>query len=211
MTKLTHISFVRHGHVHNPQAVYYGRLPGFHLSQEGQRQAVATATVLQDQPLAAIFSSPQRRARETAQILLKHHQDLDIQVHEKLNEVYSPFDGRPIQELKDRRWDAYTGAGSGYEQPQDVLARARQFIAEMRQTYAGQHVVAVTHGDLIAFMILWAKGIAITPQHKGEIKRLGLADDYPAPASISTFVYHTAAADEVPRLEYANPTMVSEG
>jgi broad specificity phosphatase PhoE len=201
----THISFVRHGHVHNPQAIYYGRLPGFHLSQTGRRQAEATADVLQDRRIAALFSSPQRRARETAQILLQHHPDLSLQTHAKLNEVHTPFDGRPITELEDRRWDAYSGAGPAYEQPQDVLARAQAFIAEVRQVYKGQHVVAVTHGDLIAFLILWSQGLPVTPQHKGEIKKLGLADNYPAPASISRFTYHTAAADEVPNLAYVNP------
>jgi broad specificity phosphatase PhoE len=207
----TYITFVRHGHVHNPQAVYYGRLPGFHLSQEGRRQAAATASVLQDQPIAAMFSSPQRRTRETAQILLQHHPDLSMQIHEKLNEVHTPFDGRPIKELEERGWDAYTGASASYEQPQDVLTRARQFIAEVRQIHMGQHVVAVTHGDLIAFLILWAKGLAAIPQHKSEIRKLGIADGYPAPASISKFVYHTAAEDEVPHLAYANPTLSDKG
>lgn len=31
----TSISFVRHGQVHKPRRVFYGRLPSFPLSEEG--------------------------------------------------------------------------------------------------------------------------------------------------------------------------------
>ena len=68
MEKLTQIHFVRHGEVHNPQKIYYGRLPGFPLSEEGRRQAQAAAHALRARPLAAIFSSPMQRARETAEL-----------------------------------------------------------------------------------------------------------------------------------------------
>ncbi len=206
----THISFVRHGHVHNPQEVFYGRLPGFSLSQAGRRQAQAAATVLQDSPVTAIFGSPQQRARETAQIILAPHANLTLQISPLLAEIYTPFDGRPLEELLARQWDTYTHVDPPYEQPEDVFARARQFT-KVRQTHAGGHVVAVTHGDLIAFMILWTRGAAITPQNKGVLTKWGLPDDYPEPASISTFTYHTAAEDEVPRLTYVTPALPPEG
>ena len=41
MTNPTSISFVRHGHVHNPENIVYGRLPGFRLSDLGRRGAQA--------------------------------------------------------------------------------------------------------------------------------------------------------------------------
>ena len=37
------IHLVRHGEVENPKGIIYGRLPGFHLSERGQRQAAAAA------------------------------------------------------------------------------------------------------------------------------------------------------------------------
>ena len=39
----THIHLVRHGHVHNAEKVFYGRLPRFRLSCKGVMQARETA------------------------------------------------------------------------------------------------------------------------------------------------------------------------
>jgi broad specificity phosphatase PhoE len=43
MTPPTTLHFVRHGKVDNRGHIYYGRLPGFHLSSEGLHQATAAA------------------------------------------------------------------------------------------------------------------------------------------------------------------------
>ncbi len=37
MGEQTRVHVVRHGEVHNPDGVLYGRLPGFHLSEAGRR------------------------------------------------------------------------------------------------------------------------------------------------------------------------------
>ena len=62
----TVVHFVRHGLVHNPEGILYGRLPGFHLSAAGRAMAERVAEVLADQPIGVLFSSPLERARETA-------------------------------------------------------------------------------------------------------------------------------------------------
>jgi len=55
MTSQTSISLIRHGHVHNPDNIVYGRLPGFRLSELGREQAQAVAAYWRDKPLAAVF------------------------------------------------------------------------------------------------------------------------------------------------------------
>lgn len=102
-------------------------------------------------------------------------------------------------------WNVYEGVGPGYEQPADLLRRIQQFVSEVRRDYFGRHVIAVTHGDNIAFMILWAGGLPITAQNKQRLHELGVNDNYPSRASITTFVYATALADEIPRFEYFDP------
>ena len=62
----TVISFVRHGEVYNPDDIIYGRLCGFRLPEKGNYQAVKAAETLNGSQLAAIFSSPLLRARQTA-------------------------------------------------------------------------------------------------------------------------------------------------
>jgi broad specificity phosphatase PhoE len=203
MAAQTSISFIRHGAVYNPEDLYYGRRPGFPLSEEGRREALAVTEALKNKPIAAIYSSPLQRALETAEIIRKPHPDLSVRISELLIEVYSPFDGCPLSDLIARNWNIYEGVDPPYEQPMDVLRRAQLFVKQARQDHHGRHVVAVTHGDLIAFMILWSHRIPITAAYREELQHLSwLPNGYLAPASISTFVYKTTAQDERPAFEY---------
>ncbi|MCY7324722.1 MAG: histidine phosphatase family protein, partial [Microbacteriaceae bacterium] len=60
------IHLVRHGEVHNPEGVLYGRIPGFHLSELGVAMAASAAQHLVGRPVTALFSSPLQRAQESA-------------------------------------------------------------------------------------------------------------------------------------------------
>ena len=199
------IGFVRHGHVHNPRAVHYGRLPGFGLSQKGHMQAQAAAQALRNVPVTALYSSPLQRAQETAAAIHAVHPHLTPVLSPLLSEVYTPFDGQPHSVLAARQWDAYTGTPPEYEQPGDVLDRARRFIAQVRQESKGQHIIATTHGDIISFLILWVHGLPIDPQYKQTLATLDIPGNYPGPASITTLTYHTAAPDEIPEIEHFVP------
>ncbi len=198
MNCATSIYFVRHGLVHNPQAIAYGRLPGFHLNAEGRAQAQAAADALRDIPITALFTSPLERAQETAEIIHTYHPQATLHIAPGIIEIHSPYEGQPVDTLKALDWDTYSGAGPGYELPADILARVLTFIAETRRAYAGQHIVAVSHGDVIAFLTLWAKRLPITV----ELKRK--AAHYPAYASISTLHYQDSAC-EMPAYSYMVP------
>ena len=202
MYSRTLVSFVRHGEVHNPQEVYYGRLPGFHLSEKGVRQATTVSRLLRRKKLGAVFSSPLLRARQTASAILTAHPELALQQSKLLLEVHSPYDGCPLSELIERNWDLYSIAPRGYEQPSDILKRATKFLSLARRRYAGQHVVAVTHGDVIAFLILWARQVPVNAKNKEDLQVWGLQDKYPAPGSLLTVAFKTAAPDEIPDLNY---------
>lgn len=202
-TELTYITFVRHGQVHNPERVIYGRLPGFRLSELGERQAAAAAAALRGVPLSVVFSSPLLRAQQTAKVLLAERQDVPLRTSDLINEVSFVSEGQPIASMVSRNWDLYTGAGPGYDQPPDVVARVRQFLAQVRRDYAGQHVAAVTHGDVIAFAALWAFGAELIPANKHTLVARGLAEAYPAPASLLTFTFGSGA--ERPAVRYARP------
>jgi broad specificity phosphatase PhoE len=203
MTNPISISFVRHGQVYNPQEILYGRLPRFRLSEEGRRQAQATAGYLQARPFAALFSSPMLRARQTAKIILAATQPhLPLRISTYLNEVYVGVQGRLLHELEAQGWDIYTGFAAPYEQPGDILRRVQKFVAGARRRYPKQRVVAVTHGDPIVFMMLWARRLPFTREG---VLQLGLPDAYPVTGSIVTFTYKTDLEDEIPGLEYVKP------
>lgn len=201
----TSISLVRHGQVHNPEDLYYGRLPGFHLSGTGRLGAAAAAEALHDRDVAAIYSSPLLRARQTAEIICSSHPDLNVELADLLLDVDSPFDGRHVDEVAARDWNVYDGVGPEYEQPEDVLERTRRFVAQIRRDHPGQHVVAVTHKEPILLTLLWSKAKPLTNEAKRSLPSLGFPKNSPVPGSITTLIYSTVSADETPRIEYEEP------
>ena len=204
-TQPTTIHLIRHGDVHNPDQILYGRLPNFRLSDKGQRQAQGAATVMAQRPLAAIFASPQRRAQETAGIIGEQHSGIEIQTEARLDEIHTPYDGTPLRKLASIGWDLYSNIEGDYEQPADIVARTQDFVAQVRRECAGREIAAVTHGDVVAFMIMIASGDTPAPGKKVSFTKYGLPEIYPNTASISTFVYQTYEPDEVPTFSYQRP------
>lgn len=62
----TVVHLLRHGKVHNPTGVLYGRLPGFHLSQSGRAMAQGVADQLAGADITYLGASSLDRAQETA-------------------------------------------------------------------------------------------------------------------------------------------------
>jgi broad specificity phosphatase PhoE len=86
------IHLVRHGQVENPKGVIYGRLPGYSLSERGQRQAKAAAEHLREADLGVIWASPLERAQETALVIAEPH-GLEITTDERLIESGTTLEG----------------------------------------------------------------------------------------------------------------------
>ncbi len=78
MAEQTRVHVMRHGEVHNPDGVLYGRLPGFHLSDKGRAQAAAVADALAERDIVAAIASPLQRAQETATFIAAKH-DLPVE------------------------------------------------------------------------------------------------------------------------------------
>jgi len=198
----TTITLVRHGQVHNPAQIFYGRLPRFGLSELGRQQAAAAAQALASKDISAIFSSPLLRARQTAQQITAHHPHLTLRTTTLLSEIYTPFDGSPSALVTARNDDIYTGSAPQYEQPAGVYTRIHQFFLRIHNRFAGKHVVGVTHADVIAFAVLGVMGEALTPQNKTKLKPFGICDGFPALASMTTFVFNTTLGKGFPEIQY---------
>ena len=200
----TRISLVRHASVHNPSNIFYGRLPGFSINKKGRFEAARTAWALKDLTIEEIFSSPLLRCRQTAAEILKYHH-FKLRLSSLITEVYTSFQGKSSEVVDLKAGDVYTGVDSKYEQPEDILLRVQKFIFRIRRTFPEKHVVAVTHGDIILFMMLWASHLSITPLNKKRFTTLGVLNEYPAVASITTFSYSTSTKNERPSMAYFNP------
>jgi len=203
----TRISLVRHASVHNPSNIFYGRLPGFSISKKGRLEAARTARALKDLTIEEIVSSPLLRCRQTSAEILKYHHYLKLRQSSLITEVLTTFQGRSADLVDERNGDVYTGVDSKYEQPEDILLRVQKFLFRMRRTFPEKHVVAVTHGDIILFMMLWASHLSTTPINKKRFTSLGVLKEYPAVSSITTFSYSTNTKDERPSIAYFNPAI----
>jgi broad specificity phosphatase PhoE len=92
MPDMTVIHLLRHGEVANPGGVLYGRLPGFHLSPEGEHMAKAAAAFLAGRDVTLVLSSPLERALETASPVAGQF-GLDVRADERLIEPWNLFQG----------------------------------------------------------------------------------------------------------------------
>src|SRR3546814_15625207 len=69
MSEKTTVHLLRHGEVHNPEGVLYGRMDGYHLSDLGQQMAQVVADAIKHRDITHLRVSPLERAQETARPL----------------------------------------------------------------------------------------------------------------------------------------------
>ncbi|MFJ8249936.1 histidine phosphatase family protein [Streptomyces sp. NPDC094466] len=91
--QLTVVHVVRHGEVHNPDGVLYGRRPGYHLSDLGRQMADRVAEHLGKRDITHVVASPLERAQETAAPVAKAH-GLDLATDARLIEAANVFEGK---------------------------------------------------------------------------------------------------------------------
>ena len=92
MSEHTVVHLMRHGEVHNPEGVLYGRLPGYRLSELGRKMATRVAEHLAKADIAHVGASPLERAQETAQPIADAH-GLTVAVDGRLIEADNIFEG----------------------------------------------------------------------------------------------------------------------
>ena len=89
----TVVHLMRHGEVHNPEGVLYGRLPDYHLSALGRKMADRVADHLSGRDITHVVASPLDRAQETAAPIAAAH-GLETAVDERLIEAANIFEGK---------------------------------------------------------------------------------------------------------------------
>lgn len=96
----TTIYLLRHGEVHNPEGIIYGRLPGYWLNEVGRGQVRTAGEFLAERgPFDALITSPLERARESAGIIAERL-GLTPAVEPRLAETdVSGYQGQPFSAL----------------------------------------------------------------------------------------------------------------
>ena len=151
MAEITVVHLVRHGEVDNPDGVLYGRLPGFHLSEEGVLQAKAAAEFLVGRDVALLLSSPLERALETAAPIAAQF-GLEPRVDERLIEPWNHFEGTRFDVGRDAlrqpgAWPRLTNPfrPSWGEPYADIAARMHAVMADAAREVVGRQAVCVSH------------------------------------------------------------------
>ncbi|KAA1252087.1 histidine phosphatase family protein [Mycobacterium simiae] len=151
MADETRVHVVRHGEVHNPSGILYGRLPGFSLSEAGRVQAAAVADFLADRDVVAVIASPLQRAQETAAPIAARH-DLTVDTDPELIESANYFEGRRISPgdgaWRDPRvwWQLRNPFTPSWGEPYlQIAQRMTTAVDKARARASGREVVCVSH------------------------------------------------------------------
>jgi broad specificity phosphatase PhoE len=160
----TRVIFVRHGNVHNPRNLIYGRLPRFRLSERGVGDIRRTAEYLREVPLAAIYSSPLLRARQSAALLAATHPGVPLRFTRWLIEVHTSWQGENNQITEEIRGFSYYDPlkGEGDETILDVFTRMDRALRMVLRRHPGQITVCVSHGDPIKILRIGYAGKELT-------------------------------------------------
>ncbi len=94
-TQRTVVHLLRHGKVHNPDAILYGRLPGYRLSASGVAMAELAAASLHGEDVRYLAASSLERAQQTAEAVARRA-DLPIVTDDRLLEADNSFAGSRV-------------------------------------------------------------------------------------------------------------------
>ncbi|HTC71011.1 MAG TPA: histidine phosphatase family protein [Acidothermaceae bacterium] len=149
MSERTVVHLLRHGEVANPDRILYGRLPGFHLSENGQLMAKHAAQAVAGRDIVTLMSSPLVRAVETATPVSEQF-GLDIQIDDRLIEATNVFEGRAFHVRSLRRpgnWRYLVNPfrPSWGEPYADIASRMLAAVASARDAARGHEAICVSH------------------------------------------------------------------
>ncbi|GAA2165218.1 MULTISPECIES: histidine phosphatase family protein [Glycomyces] len=195
----TIVHLLRHGEVHNPDGILYGRIPGFGLSELGREMAVAAAERLAGRDVVHVGASPLQRAQETAEPVAASYR-MDVTTYDGLIEAGNSFEGLKVGvgdgALREPRYwwrlrDPFRPSwGEAYL---DIARRMMDAVEQARLAAEGSEAVLVSHQ-----LPIW------TARRFAERKRLwhDPRKRECALASITSFVYEGA---KLARIEYSEP------
>ncbi len=154
---------VRHGeNWANITQEFSYRKVDYSLTAKGVIQAQQTAEFFRDKAIHEIYSSPLKRARETAEIIAQAL-NLDVTIVELLREInvgalegQAPnaenwaYHDRIIEDWYERRHDSAFRDGEDYW---TLLARTQRGLAQILDGKSGRNIVVVGHGGMFSFTI----------------------------------------------------------
>lgn len=134
------------------------------LSDDGHRQARLLADYLGQEKLDAIYSSPMKRAIQTAHPIGQAHGIVPIEIDGVAEWDRHSNEYVPVEELKasnDPRWQEMVAGGwNGDEDQSEFDSRVAESLEEIISRHKGQRVVVSCHGGVINSYLARVLGLA---------------------------------------------------
>lgn len=176
------VIFVRHGETDgNLRKVYQGRSE-VSLNETGRKQAEELGSMLKDYNLTKVYSSPQKRCRETLEGILKSGEinPSETVYSDNLREIdfgrWENMTCGEIEKLFPGEWRAFIENFEEFSFPEgeafrEFYFRCTCFLEELKQNSEHERILVVTHGGVIrglfsSILSLGTKGFySMNPKH----------------------------------------------
>jgi len=174
---LLRVILVRHGETDwNQERRVQGSGSDRALTETGKQQVESIGLRLKQERIQAIYSSPLRRALDTAQAIAHHHQ-VEVQIEPSLNEIYAgELEGIPIEKIGSylnqlvarERGDESVSKLYGGELLTEVQQRTWSTIQRLADEHGDGVIVVVSHYFVILSII--CSVLDLPPSEMGRLK-----------------------------------------
>lgn len=159
-----------------------GRMQGIPLNATGRAQASHVARQLAREPIAAVYTSPRERARETATAvaLASGCPVVDLAGLDELD--FGQWTGRSFHDLQSEpEWQRFnthrsTARVPGGESMLQAQARAVAVVESLREPHSGETAVLVSHLDILRSVIAHYLGMPLDHLLRIEIAPASLCE-----------------------------------
>lgn len=172
--RTTRILLVRHGETRlNHEGRWQGAGSNPPLNEKGLLQARVLARRLAGRPVTALYTSPLRRARETA-VILGQRLGLEPRLVDALHELdHGEWEAKTQAEVLARwpeayrayeaaPWDTPRPGGESYE---ELGRRLWPALEQLARRHRGEEIAVVTHGGPIRLVLSRILGRPLTERH----------------------------------------------
>jgi len=166
-THMVTVILARHGETDwNRREIFRGRAD-VELNERGREQAKALAAAVKDIQIDAVYSSPLRRAAETAEAIAEPH-GIPVKIEQGFTDFdYGVWQGLPHDEVRRRYPEMYkdwverphTVRVEGGESLRMVRRRSVEALADVAEQHEGRTVVIVAHRVVNKVMLCAVLGL----------------------------------------------------
>lgn len=160
----TSVLFVRHGDPDYPEDRIYARTDDPGLTDSGRRQAAMLGDWIKGERIDALYASPTRRTRETAEPMAASL-GLEIRLDGRLEERYfGIWEGLDFDTVRERYAEAFGAwkadpigyAPEGGETVVHLARRVEEALEELKERHRGGTTLVVTHVGVIRAVLCQA-------------------------------------------------------